>query len=486
MLNALKIILYWANFILVVLTIFSVLKARKSPAASLAWIFAIVAVPVLGLVAYLLAGLDWRNKKLVNRLPEDAFSDLLIPTLDAQKGLIDELAGSEDPRIRRAARNIRLLTAAASAPVAGGNEVTSFFYGGPKFDALLADIAAARESIHMEYYIWRSDSLGERLLEALSAKASEGVTVRLLFDGWGSFGKISYAYRRALEISGIDFAYFLDLANPLARLKINYRNHRKIAVIDGRIGYVGGMNVAEEYMTGGIRFPEWRDTHLRLEGPAVSLLQAVFLVDWHNSGKDLLLETAMFPKIGLRPDAPGVPVQVAISGPDSPWDGIRLHYIELLNGAREEVLIQTPYYIPGEALEQAMIAAALRGVRVILMTVGKPDKRIPFWAAQTYFAPLLEAGVEIYRYRAGFLHSKVVIQDRIIASIGTCNVDLRSFQLDYEVNAVLYSREEAELHAERFMEDLGACKPFTRDDLENLSQFAKLRNGLFRLLSPLM
>ncbi len=486
MLNALRIILYWANFVLVVLTILSILKTRKSPSASLAWILAILVLPVVGLVAYLLAGMDWKKFKIVNRIPEEVFSDYLSSTLEAQQKLIDELAHSDDSRNRRAARNIRLLNVAASAPVAGGNTLTSYFYGEAKFEALLADIAAARESIHMEYYIWRSDGLGRKILEVLAQKASEGVTVRLLFDGWGSFGKISYSYRRDLKAAGIEFAYFLDLANPLARLKINYRNHRKIAVIDGRIGYVGGMNVGEEYVTGGKRFPEWRDTHLRIEGPAVSLLQAVFLVDWHNSGKELLLDESMFPRIGLLEEKPGIPVQIAISGPDSRWDGIRLHYIELLSGAKEEILIQTPYYIPGEALEQAMIAAALRGVRVVMMTVGKPDKRIPYWAAQTYFTPLLEAGVEIYRYRAGFLHSKVFIQDRIIASVGTCNVDTRSFLLDYEINAVLYSREQAELHAQQFLKDLETCSQITQEDLKKLSQFAKLRNGLFRLLSPLM
>ncbi len=181
-----------------------------------------------------------------------------------------------------------------------------------------------------------------------------------------------------------------------------------------------------------------------------------------------------------------IPIQIAISGPDSRWEGIRLHYLELLNGAREEVLIQTPYYIPGEAIEQAMIAAALRGVRVVLMAIGLPDKWIPYWAAQTYFTPLLEAGVEIFRYQAGFLHSKVFIQDRYIASVGTGNVDLRSFYLDYEVNAVIYSPEEAESQADQFLRDLNESTPVTLADMEKISQFARLRNAAVRLLSPLM
>lgn len=452
----------------------------------MAWILAIITIPVLGLASYILAGIDWRKRKLVKLIPEEVFSVHLAPTLEKQGAIVDKLLHSGDPKQRRAARNIHLLAKAAAAPVTGDNSIVTFYRGVDKFKALIKDIESAKESIHMEYYIWRSDSLGQKILDILVNKAMQGVTIRLIFDGWGSFGKISFAYRKALEAAGIEFAYFLDLSNPIARLKINYRNHRKIAVIDGRVAYTGGMNMAEECLNGGRKFPGWRDTHIRIEGPAVSMLQAVFLVDWHNSGRELLLEDNMFPLRGPDPVPGGVPVQIAISGPDSQWEGIRLHYLELLNGAREEVLIQTPYYIPGDAVEQAMIAAALRGVRVVLMTVGLPDKRIPYWAAQTYFLPLLEAGVEIHRYQTGFLHSKVIIQDRHIASIGTCNLDLRSFHLDYEVNAVIYSPKEAASQADQFFKDMKECLPVTIKEIESIPQLARLRNAAFRLLSPLM
>lgn len=452
----------------------------------MAWILAIVTIPVLGLVSYILAGIDWRKRKLVRLIPEEVFSSHLAPMLEMQSAIVDELLQSGDPKQRRAARNIRLLAKAAAAPVTGDNSIVTFYRGIDKFKALFEDIKSAKVSIHMEYYIWCSDSLGEKMLDILETKARQGLTVRLIFDGWGSFGKISYTYRKALKAAGIEFAYFQDLANPIARLRINYRNHRKIAVIDGRLAYTGGMNMAENYIDGGRKFPEWRDTHIRIEGPAVSLLQAVFLVDWHNSGRELLLEDAMFPLRSSESISGGVQVQIAISGPDSRWEGIKLHYLELLNGAREEVLIQTPYYIPGDAIEQAIIGAALRGVRVVLMTLGLSDKRIPYWAAQTYFAPLLEAGVELFKYQSGFLHSKVIIQDRHIASVGTCNVDLRSFHLDYEINTVIYSPKEAVAHAGQFFKDMKDCQPVTIEDIESISQFARLRNAAFRLLSPLM
>ena len=350
----------------------------------------------------------------------------------------------------------------------------------------MADIEAAEKSIHMEYFIWRSDELGERIRAALERKVAEGVSVRLLFDGWGSFGRISFSYRRALRAAGIEYAYFLDLSNPVARLKINYRNHRKIAVFDGRVAYTGGMNVGQEYIDGGKHFEAWRDTHLRIEGSAVSMLQALFLIDWRNSGKQLLAHELLFPELPSAESRGGIPIQIAISGPDSVWDGIRLHYTELINGAREEILIQTPYFIPGEEVEQAMISAALRGVSVILMTVGIPDHHIPFWAAQTYFTRLLEAGVEIYQYQAGFLHSKVLIQDRKIASVGTCNVDIRSFVLDYEVNTVMYSPEEALNHANRFFEDVSECSKVTKEQLIEKKTLVRFRNSVARLFSPLI
>jgi len=450
----------------------------------MAWILAIATIPVLGLTAYILAGIDRRKRKLVNKIPEDLFSSHLTPLLEDQKLLIDRLLQSVDPKDRRAARNIHLLAKATAAPVTGDNSVTTYYRGEDKFQALIEDIKSAKKTIHMEYYLWCSDQIGDRILNLLVEKAEAGIAIRLIFDGWGSFGKISFAYRRALRTAGIEFAYFLDLTNPIARIKINYRNHRKIAVIDGRVAYVGGMNVADNYINGGRKFSTWRDTHLRIEGSAVTTLQAVFLVDWHNSGGELLLQKSMFPTTNQASGE--IPIQIAISGPDSRWEGIRLHYLELLNGAREEVLIQTPYYIPGEAIEQAMIAAALRGVRVVLMPIGLPDKWIPYWAAQTYFTPLLEAGVEIFRYQAGFLHSKVFIQDRYIASVGTGNVDLRSFYLDYEVNAVIYSPEEAESQADQFLRDLNKSTPVTLADMEKISQFGRLRNAAVRLLSPLM
>ncbi len=481
----LKDVLFWSNYVLVIVAILTVLGSRKSPSSAIAWILALISFPGLGLLAFILVGFDWKKRKLVRMIPEEVFSEHLTGLLNQQKSFTEALPLIGVAPSRRMARTFQLLAKTASAPVTTDNTVSSFFNGRELFCELMADLEKAQTSIHMEYYIWRFDSVGSKILEILLQKAREGVQVRLIFDGWGSFGEVSFANRKKMKAAGIEFAFFLELSNLFSRMKINYRNHRKIVVIDGVTAYTGGMNVGEEYITGGKRFKTWRDTHLRIRGSAVSMLQAVFLIDWYNSGKELLLHDSHFPG-GLNQESHNIPIQIALSGPDSPWEGIHLHYLELINGAREEILIQTPYFIPGEALEKALVAAALRGTKVKLMTLGIPDKRIPFWAAQTYFSSLLESGVEIYQYQAGFLHSKVVIQDRLIASVGTCNLDIRSFHLDYEVNTVMYSPDQANLHAGAFDRDLQNCRRLTLKDLENRSLFAKIRNSAVRLLSPVM
>ncbi len=482
----LKDILFWVNYLLVIIAIFMVLGSRKAPSSAIAWILALITIPGIGLIAYILFGRNWKKRKLVRMVPEEVFSDHLNAILNKQKSISDALPRMEKMASLRINRTIHLLAKTASAPVTTDNLIASFFNGHDLFSQLLKDLETAKTSIHMEYYIWRSDAVGQRILDTLTKKAKEGVQVRLIFDGWGSFRAISYSYRRKLRAAGIQYSFFLNPSNPFTRMKINYRNHRKIVVIDGITAYTGGMNIGDEYITGGKRFKSWRDTHLRIKGSAVSMLQAVFLIDWHNSGNDLLLEESHFPIKELAQAAHNIPLQIAFSGPDSQWKGIHLHYLELINGAREEILIQTPYFIPGESIEQAIIAAALRGAKVKLMTLGIPDKRIPFWASQTYFASLLESGVEIYLYQAGFLHSKVVIQDRLIASVGTCNMDTRSFDLAYEVNTVIYSPSQASLHAEVFDRDLENCRLLTLDDLNDRSFYSKVRDAAFRLLSPII
>ena len=306
------------------------------------------------------------------------------------------------------------------------NSVRIFDQGEDMFRSLLEEIDTARKSVHMEYFIWRSDELGEKFREALSKKAAEGVEVRLLFDGVGCFRMMSQSYKRKLRKAGIQIRYFLDPLNPFSGWLLNYCNHRKIVVIDGETAYMGGMNIGREYIDGGKRFKSWRDTHLRFSGESVGLLQAVFLADWENSGGKVENESDY---INTQPQKSGdLALQIVTSGPDSDWHSLKDLYFNMICNANEEVLIASPYFIIDDSIEEAMVTAALAGVRVrIIMAGPPPDKWIPYWVAQTYYERLIEAGVEFYQYTEGFFHSKYLIADGKIATVGTCNMDMRSF-----------------------------------------------------------
>ena len=283
----------------------------------------------------------------------------------------------------------------------------------------------------------------------------------------------------------IQVRYFLDPLNPFSGWLLNYCNHRKIVVIDGQTAYSGGMNIGSEYIDGGKRFKSWRDTHMRIDGEVVGLFQAVFLADWENSGGDVENERDY---INLRPDHVGdLPMQIATSGPDSDWFSLKDLYFNMISNANEEVLIASPYFVIDDSIEQALVTAALAGVRVLIIMAGAPpDKWVPFWVAQTYYERLIEAGVEFYQYQQGFYHSKFIIADGKIATIGTCNMDMRSFQLHYEVNAVIYDSIKAEILKKVFEEDLTNSRKISLEECENLSFLKKLRNSIFRIIAPLL
>ena len=479
--------LYILNIFITIIAILEIIISNKQSEASIAWILVILIVPVIGIGLYILIGVEWRKwnrYKLVSQLPEDFFRKHLGKELSDQKYMINESEISKDETMQDVIKNMNLLLTSNQVPLTLDNQVKVYFRGKEHFDDMLNELNKAETSIHMEYFIWRSDSLGERIKDILIDRARAGVQVKLIFDGLGSFGRISFKYRRELRDAGIDFSYFLDLNRLIARLKINYSNHKKIVVIDGRTAYTGGMNIGEEYISGGSQFNEWRDTHVRLTGSCVSILQTIFLTDWFNCKKEMLIKEDFFPK--QLDDISGIPIQVAVSGPDSKWGSIELLYFNMITNAKHEILIQSPYFIPDDAILKAMESAALSGVNVTLMMTGVPDKHIPWWSAFTYFQPLLEAGVKILHYETGFLHSKVIVMDNIVSTVGTCNMDIRSFKLNYEVNAVFYDESLAEELKKQFNSDRTFCHEITLEEIQSLSLLKQLRNSFCRIFSPLM
>ena len=473
-------IILWIDGTFVVLLI---ILDNRPPEVSVSWFLIILFFPVGGLILYGLIGVNWKKSKLIRQNPEDLFSHNLENILSNQKHFFREL-NAETENENDQIKLMNLLLNANNSIMTLKNSCEVYNSGEKFFQALYEDIQNAKHSIHMEFYIWTSDSLGEELKEVLIKKAEEGVEVRLLFDGVGSLGRISFKYRRELKKAGIKFRYFLDLAAPLSLLKINYCNHRKIAVIDGLTAYTGGMNVGIEYITGGRQFESWRDIQIRIKGESVNMFQAVFLVDWYNSGDKLLLDKEYLPE--ADPATPEMPVQIATSGADSRWASIQQMFFTMITNANKDIYIQTPYFIPDQSIMTALETAALSGVNVNILMTGIPDKRIPYWAAHTYFEPLINAGVNIFQYKKGFLHSKTVIVDNSIVSIGSCNMDMRGFHINFELNAMIYDKNTAEKMTEIFYNDLKFSETITREHIEKLGIIRKFRNSVFRILAPVM
>ena len=465
----------------VILTV-RILLDNKAPEVSIAWLLAIYFLPYVGAGMYILGGINWKKRKIMKMLPEKTFENLLGPILTQQMEFLRDDWEHIDNDI---AKSISLALTAGNAIITLNNSIKSYYEGESYFEDLIADLESAVDSIHMEVYIYRSDELGRRIGDILVRKAEEGVKVRLLFDGVGCFNKMRRKFKRELARSAVEARYFLDPMNVLSGRLLNYRNHRKVTVIDGKTGYTGGMNIGLEYLDGGSQFQCWRDTHIRMEGDAVQLLQAVFLSDWYNSGGGMVQDPRFFPGTAGR-GSRQLPTQIVCSGPDSDWNSLRMMYANLIHNANQRIFVQSPYFVPEATIMNALTTASLSGVEVNLMMTGVPDKRIPFWVAHTYFEELIAAGVNIYLYEAGFFHAKTLVIDDSIATVGSCNLDVRSFHLDYELNAFFYDQHSAKELIEKFEEDLSSCRKIEREDIRRLALPLRLRNSLFRMIAPLL
>ncbi len=477
-------ILYIISFMLAIAFSIQLLFDNKTAQSSLAWIMAMFLIPYIGIGAYVLSGINWRKRKLVKFRPEEMYGTFLHDILVQQRELINEkkeYLGSDTHKI------MMMTMQTANGVLMGNNDISVYHHGEPLFRDMIRDLEAAQESIHIEYFIYRDDEIGKEILSILKRKATEGVEVRFLVDGSGSKFTFTKRGRRKLRKSDVEYRNFLDPGNIIFAWLLNYSSHRKIVVIDNKISYTGGMNIGKEYIDGGKRFETWRDTHMRFVGNASVILQSIFLADWINSGGVVNNAERFFGKLHLNLKAVNLTgVQMLSSGPDSDWFAIQQLYFTMITNANNKVVIQSPYFIPDESIATALENAALSGVEVNLMITGCPDKRVPFWAAHSFFEPLLKAGVKIFLYKAGFLHSKVVIIDEKIVTCGSCNMDQRSFFLDYELNAIFYNNKIAQEFSSQFKKDCEYSEQFTLEMYHNITAVKKLRNSVFRLISPLL
>lgn len=363
-----------------------------------------------------------------------------------------------------------------------GNEVEVYTGGAEKFSALFEAIRVARDYIHLQYYIIRDDRLGRQMVSALAEKAAEGCEVRVLYDAVGC-RKLPKKFFKPLNDAGGEVASFFPSRYLPFNLRVNYRNHRKIAVVDGSVGFIGGFNLGTEYLGEDPHLGPWRDTHLKIAGKAVSFLQLRFFQDWnYAAGTDLRFEERYFPACDGSGD---VLVQVVSSGPDSLGEEIKKGYLKLISSAHESVYVQSPYFVPDESVLDALTVAALSGVDVRVMIPCKPDHPFVYWATLSFVGDLLDAGVRAYTYDHGFLHAKTIVVDGMAGSVGSANWDVRSFRLNFEANAFIYDAEVGGEMKRRFVHDLEVCTEITPERYADRPWWVRMKESISRLFSPL-
>ena len=466
---------WWTLHVLYALTILSVIvvvSENRNPVKSLAWVTVLLVVPVVGLVLYIVFGRNIQNKRIISRKNRRKLRRL-------------GAGGDIDPRrIKQPERVLPLISLAYSlcgTSYYDGNRAAIFDNGRDKFEALLEDIARARRFINMQYYIIADDVIGTRVMDALVERARAGVKVRLIYDHVGSF-KLKKRSLRRMRDAGIEAYPFFKVVFPPFGTRINWRNHRKIVVIDGDIGYIGGMNVADRYLTGGKLFNTWRDLHLRIEGPAVGALQQSFAVDWNFMGQPLLEDGSSVKAV----EGATVGMQLVTGGPTTQWMNMTLLFQQAIAGARKCVYIQTPYFLPSEGLLHALQGAALSKVDVRVMVPMKSDSDMLRWASCSYIQECLRAGIKIYRYEKGMLHSKAIIVDDDFATVGSTNFDFRSFEHNFEANMLVYSREFNGRLKEQFMSDQRDCVRVTSASWRRRPLREKALESVMRLFSPIL
>jgi cardiolipin synthase len=471
-----------AHYLAALVAIEYLLRNRREPRGTLAWILALLLLPVVSLVLFLLIGSMPVQRRVQRRRRRRRMIDsALTQQMQAIAEKHDALAWPELAAEKRSL--IRLASRVSQTPVTRGNDVQVYHEAEKTFLQMSLAIEAARHHIHFEYYIFSNDDTGRAVAELLSRKAAEGVEVRLLLDAVGSW-KLGRSFVKRLRQSGIRVEFFLPWGLTTRRFHLNFRNHRKLVIVDGQVGFTGSQNIGDEYLGRKKMYGPWRDTHLRVRGPAVAQFQEVFVEDWHfATGEDLSAREVYFPRVV---EGGNQIVQVVPSGPDARVGVMHQLLHAALSDAEESVSLITPYFVPDRAMLLALESAALRGVTVQLMVPSRSDHWFVLWAGRSYYDDLLTTGVEIYEYDEGMLHSKVVTVDQRWAMVGSANMDERSFRLNFELTTLLYDEGLAkELH-EDFETLRGRARRVERKDVANWTYGQTLMAGIARLATPML
>lgn len=475
-------VLTWATIVayamLIITLIVAVLSENRNPLKALGWVMALLLFPIGGVILYFVFGRSMRNVKMISRRNRrkllNAESHRPMPKLSRQLS----------PENRR---RIILGYSVAEAMAYPSNSVEVINDGARMFEALFEDLKRARKYINLQFYIIANDSLGRRLGDILIERAKAGVKIRVIYDYVGSFGSHSVNLFNRLRAHGVEVHSFfrIQLSEKLSRL--NWRNHRKAVIIDGLIGYIGGMNVAQRYIDGG-PFGCWRDMAVRITGPGVLALQRNFAIDWKFMGHDLIIDESAKPYPLAQRDRsiPDVLVQIISSGPTNRWGNTHMLFIKAISGAKKRIYIQTPYFLPSEGLLTALQCTALSGVDVRVMLPRKSDSAVLTHASTSYVEECLLAGIKVYFYDAGMLHGKVLLVDDDFVTLGSTNFDYRSFEHNFEENIVMYSSEVNAEIAELFKKDQEDCTLIKLSEWNRRRRIRKARESLCRLLSPIL
>jgi cardiolipin synthase len=476
---------YWIGYVLLVLywvaAIVVIVAEDREPTVTLLWILILVLLPGAGLVIYFFAGRDWKRIHARQRWVKDlrALREPFLKPFYARYRAYSDAAlaayhGTSTERLIRA-----ICTERGNGPLPV-NDLAIWPSGAEYFPHLIADISKAQRSIHMQYYTWERDELTTEICAALTERLEAGVEVRILNDFLGSL-----RYRKdqleALKVAGA------RVGSDMTQFgRINYRDHRKITVIDETIGHTGGLNIGQEYIDGGAKFPSWRDTGVRFTGPAVGELQKLFADRWYEVFRENLFSPRYFPPLDTEVVEHPTMVHVVAQGVEERWSSSSRAHEIAISGAQKRVSLQSPYWVPDPTMLDVFINAALSGIEVRFMMTGLPDKRLAYQAAESYWEPVLRAGGHVYLYMAGFLHAKTIVVDSTVSAVGTMNLDIRSLRLNQELMVWIYDEDVARRQEEIFEADLEKCVEVTLEDIASWSAFRRFRDSASRLGSNLL
>jgi cardiolipin synthase len=473
--------------IFVLLVCLRVIYDTVSYTKTFAYLLLVIFVPAIGIFIYLSFGINYRKRKIYSKKLED--DDELASKLDEDVFKYSQQTYKDHQQLLESNKELAyMLSKYNKSALAAKNTIRLLINGENKFPDVFKTLKEAKHHIHIEYYIYENDEIGNSIADILIEKAKEGVEVRFIYDDFGSRSIRKKLVKRLRNGGVMVFPFYRVIFIALAN-RLNYRNHRKIIVIDGCKAFVGGINVSDRYINkqGNSNTLYWRDTHLSIDGPAVQYLQYLFLCDWNFCANDHLHHNQhFFPSISSFPKGDDKIVQIAASGPDSDTPTILFTVLQAINLATKEILITTPYFIPSESIIDALIVAALGGVQVKLLVPGVSDSKVVNAAAYSYYGDLLDAGAEIYLYQKGFVHAKTMVTDKKLAMVGTANMDSRSFDLNFEVNAIIYDVDTAEKLTGIFYDDI---KDASKIDAKTWNQrpiIKQMFEKTARLVSPLL